>query len=105
MNTKVIRQRAAAHVAVEAAFEHYLLEAGADVAEGFIDSLESAYEHIARHPGTGSPRYALQLGIPGLRSWKLTRFPYLVFYIEGPDWIDVMNVLHGAMDLPDWLEH
>ena len=105
MKSKAIRLRAVAHASVEVAFEHYLPEAGVDVASGFMDALEFAYGHIAKHPGTGSRRYAVQLGIPALRSWMLNRFPYLVFYIEGPEFIDVVNVLHGAMDIPEWLEY
>jgi toxin ParE1/3/4 len=69
----------------------------------FIDALEQAYSHIARHPATGSPRYTHALNIPGLRFWSLTRYPYLVFYIERGDHIDVWRVLHGQRDLPAWL--
>ena len=39
----------------------------------------------------------------GLRSWPLTRHPYLVFYLERPDHIDVWRVLHGQRDIPAWL--
>jgi toxin ParE1/3/4 len=45
------------------------------------------------------------LQLPTLRSWPLTRFPYLVFYMETPHEIDVLHVLHGSMDLPEWLDH
>jgi toxin ParE1/3/4 len=96
--------RAAAELDVESAFEHYLLTAGADVAEGFIDALALAYAHLARHPATGSPRYGLKLNVPGLRSWPVNRYPYLVFYLDMPQEIDVVRVLHGAMDIPEWLD-
>ena len=46
----------------EEAIEHYLLETTAKLALGFIDKLEKVYHHIARHPSSGSPRYAHQLG-------------------------------------------
>ncbi len=61
------------------------------------------YAHIARHPGTGSLRYAHELDLAGLRFWPLRRYPYLVFYFPQPDHIDVWRVLHGARDLPAWL--
>jgi toxin ParE1/3/4 len=54
------------------------------VALGFIDALEQAYTHIGRHPATGSPRYAHELNLPGLRAWPLTRYPHIVFYVEHP---------------------
>ena len=82
---------------------HYLSENAAQAALGFVDALERAYTHIARHPGTGSPHYAHELQLPGLRVWPLTRYPHLVFYIEHIDYIDVWRVLHGRRDIPAWM--
>jgi toxin ParE1/3/4 len=44
------------------------------------------------------------LNLPGLRSWPLTRFPHLVFYVERPEHIDVWRVLHGRRDIPVWMQ-
>lgn len=71
---------------------------------GLIDALEQAYKHISRHPTSGSPRYAHELNLPGLRSWPLTRYPYLVIYVERADHIDVWRVLHGHRDIPAWMQ-
>ena len=87
---------------VEDAVDYYLQNAP-ECALAFIDALEHAYRQIQRQPGTGSPRYAHELNLPGLRSWGCKRFPYLVFYFEGKDQIDVWRVLHGNRDIPDWL--
>ncbi len=46
---------------------------------------------------------ALELDLPELRSWPLKRYPFLVFYVEQPDHIDVWRVLHGQRDIPSWL--
>ena len=73
------------------------------MAHGFVDALEQAYSRISRHPGTGSPRYARELNLPGLRFWQLTRYPYLVFYVERSDHIDVWRVLHAQRDIPAWM--
>jgi toxin ParE1/3/4 len=81
-----------------------LTEANEAVALGLIDALEKAYGHIARHPATGSPRYAYELNLPGVRAWPLTRYPYIVFYLERPDHIDVWRVLHGQRDIPTWMQ-
>jgi toxin ParE1/3/4 len=51
-------------------------------------------------PATGAPRYAHALNLPGLRSWPLKRHPYLVFYVQRADPIDVWRVLHGSRDIP-----
>lgn len=88
---------------VEEAIDHYLMEATAKVALAFVDEIEKAYAHIARHPSSGSPRYAHQLGLADLRFWPLGRYPYLVFYVERDEYIDVWRVLHEQRDIPAWM--
>ena len=103
MKAKPVIPRALAKQDVEEAISHYLSEDAKQAALGFIDALEQAYAHIARHPATGSPRYAHELDLPGLRSWSLKRYPHIVFYVEHADHIDVWRVLHGMRDIPAWL--
>lgn len=103
MKAKPVVPRERAHRDVEDAVAHYL-ENAESAALGFIDALEKAYAHIGRHPATGSPRYASELNLPGLRFWPLTRYPYLVFYVEHPDHIAVWRVLHGQRDIPAWMQ-
>jgi toxin ParE1/3/4 len=88
---------------VDEAIAYYLAEASDRVALGFVDALEQAYRHIARHPTSGSSRYAVELNLPGLRAWSLRRFPHIVFYVDTADRIDVWRVLHGARDVPTWM--
>lgn len=104
MTAKPIVPREQARRDVEDAIAHYLDEAAEAAAFGFIDALEKAYTHIGRQPATGSPRYAHELNLPGLRSWPLTRYPYLLFYIERDDHIDVWRVLHEVRDIPAWMQ-
>lgn len=103
MKAKAVVPREQARRDVENAVAHYLAEDAESTALSFIDALEKAYRHIGGYPATGSPRYAHELTLPGLRSWPLTRHPYLVFYLERPDHIDVWRVLHGQRDIPAWL--
>ena len=70
---------------------------------GLIDALEQAYTHISRHPASGSPRYAHELNLRGLKVWPLKRYPYLVFYMDGGEWVDVWRVLHAERDIPAWM--
>ena len=104
MKAKPVIPREQAQGDVEEAVSYYLSEGAAPAALGMIDGLEKAYAHISRHPGTGSPRYAHELNLPHLRVWSLKRFPYLVFYMERPDHIDVWRVLHKQRDIPNWLQ-
>ena len=66
--------------------------------------LEKAFLHLAREPASGSPRYAHQLGLADLRFWPLGRLPYLVFYVERDDHIDIWRVLHERRDIPAWMD-
>jgi len=88
---------------VQEAVDYYLSEAGEQIALAFVDALERAYRHIGRHPASGSLRYAHELDLPDLRCWPTKRYPYLVFYAERDDHIDVWRVLHGERDIPTWL--
>jgi toxin ParE1/3/4 len=99
---KPLVRRALADADLLAAIDHCLAASSA-AAEGFIRPLEAAYLHIRRHPGTGSPRYAHALDIPGLRFGPCGRDPYLVFCFEQPQPIEVWRVLHGGRDIPRWL--
>lgn len=101
---KPVIARAQACRDVDDAIAYYLSEDAEQAALGWVDALEHAYAHIGRHPATGSPRYAHALGIPGLRSWPLGRYPHVVFYVERADHIDVWRVLHGRRDIPAWMQ-
>lgn len=103
MKAKPVVPREVANRDVDEAVGYYLSEGSAQAALGFIDAAEEAFAHIARHSGTGSPRYAQELDLPGLRAWRLKRHPHLVFYVERVDHIDVWRVLHGERDIPAWM--
>ena len=88
---KPIVPREQANRDVDEALEHYLKEASAKVALGFIDALEKAYSYISRHPASGSTRYSVELNLPGLRSWPIRH-------------VDVWRVLNGTRDIPAWMQ-
>ena len=103
MTAKPVVPRARARQDVDDAIEFYLSEGALDAAEGFIDALQDAYLLIGRNASIGSPRYGHELNIPGLRSQRLRRYPYLVFYFEFQTHIEIWRVLHGRRDIPAWL--
>lgn len=82
-----------------AALEYYI-EHAPECALPFLENLESAYRHIRAYPASGSPRYAVELDIPGLRAWKCHQYPYVIFYVETADCIDVWRVLHETRNIP-----
>jgi toxin ParE1/3/4 len=99
VSANAVVRRAQASADIAAAVSHYLDEAESDLAERFIDEVEGAIGVIAEAPGTGSPRFGDMLRLPGLRSRRVAGFPFLVFYIETDQRIEVWRVLHERRDI------
>ena len=97
--TKPVRLRTLAADDVDGAIDHYLHEAGDTVADQFVDALEHALTRIGRHSHAGSLRFAFELEIPALWCIPLARVPYVVFYFEAADRLDVWRVLHTRRDI------
>ncbi len=83
---------------IDRAIDYFAREAPHRV-DALIASLRSTIESIGQSPGIGSPRFAHELDIPGLRHRAVRRFPYLVFYFEAQDRVDVLRVLHQHRDV------
>ena len=83
---------------IDAATDYYALVTEA-LANRWLDALERAFRHVRQHPRHGSPVFAEQLGIPGLRHHRVGRFPYLVFYVETETTVVVVRVLHERRDV------
>jgi toxin ParE1/3/4 len=100
---KRVVPRTQARTDADQAIELYLAEAGPNVALGFIDALEQAYSFIGENPAAGSPRWAHELNLPGLPSCRLRDYPWLMFYMERDDHVDVWRILHAKRDIPAWM--
>jgi toxin ParE1/3/4 len=103
MRKSIVRRRRADED-IESAISYYLKEAGNELALDFVSQLEEAIKKIAKQPVAGSQRYGHRLRIPELRQWPMKRFPYLIFYVEREDRIEISRVLHNNMDIPSWLK-
>jgi toxin ParE1/3/4 len=97
---KPVLLRKAAEDDLGAAIRGYEAEVGAGTALRFVACVEAGSTEIGRHPAMGSPRYAHELDLPGLRYWRLEQLPYPVFYREGEETVDVWCVLHAHRDIP-----
>lgn len=103
MRLKPVVPRTVAARDAEDAVRYLRAEAGERVALDFVDSLESVFEQLSRHPLSGSLRYAYELNLPELRVLPLRRYSYLVFYLDRADYVDVWRVLHARRDIPSWI--
>lgn len=103
MKGKPVIPRERAGRDINEAIVYYLQEAGSDAALGFVAALETTFLRIGPHPAAGSTRYAIEIQLPGLRSWPVAHYPYLVFYVERDEHVDVWRVLQSQRDIPAWL--
>lgn len=87
-------------------FEHiarwYVREAGAEVAQRWLDALDGTLEKLKTTPGLGRLRRFTHPELQGLRSFGIQRpfHRYLVFYRWRDSELSVERVIHGSRDLP-----
>ena len=99
MTTRKVLRRRRAWADIDAAIDHYS-SAGEQVAIGFIDALDAALDLMVAYPQAGSSRHDDDAELKGLRFRPLDRYPYLIFYFDLGDTIDVWRVLHASVDIP-----
>ena len=83
----------------EAEIRYYRKEAGSRVAVRLVGATDKALDQIELEPGIGSPILGDALGIPGLRTWRVTKFPLLWFYFARDDHLDVVRLLVECQDI------
>lgn len=98
MAPPIVRRAQADHDLDAAAYWH-ADNAGADVALRSVAAVEAEAGRLAASPGLGSPRIAEAVGLPGLRSRRVPRFPYLILYRAGAE-LTVERLLHDKRDIP-----
>lgn len=78
---------------------YYRKEGGTRVAERLVKATNAALDQIELDPGIGSPALGKRLDIPGLRTWRVARFPLLWCYFERADHLDVVRLLGERQDV------
>lgn len=97
MKPAVLRPQASRDQQGEA--RYYRNEAGTRVAVSMAKATNAALDQIELNPGIGSPVLGKRLGIPGLRTWQVARFPLLWLYFERDDHLDVVRLLGERQDI------
>ena len=76
-----------------------------EAAEQLLDAVGDAVALLLESPQAGSPREFSTPRAQGIRSWAPHGFPsHLILYRVSGDDIEVVRFLHGARDLPRYLE-
>ncbi len=78
---------------------YYRVEGGTRVAVKVAKATNTALDQIELDPGIGSPTLGKRLGIPGLRTWRVAKFPLLWCYFERADDLDVIRLLGERRDI------
>lgn len=78
---------------------YYRQEGGTSVAVRAVKATNAALDQIEREPGIGSPTLGKRLGIPGLRTWRVAKFPLLWCYFKRGEDVDVVRLLGERQDL------
>ena len=60
---------------------------------------DDALDQIELEPGMGSSTLGKRLGVPGLRTWRVGKFPLLWCYFERDDHLDVVRLLGEHQDM------
>lgn len=81
---------------------HYVYladNAGADIAERFLDHAEESFFLLADQPHLGAALTLRSKELDGLRKWHVKEFEkFLIFYLPRKNGISVLRVLHAAQD-------
>jgi len=82
---------------------YYRKEGGSRVAVKLANASNAALDQIELDPAIGSPTLGKLLGIPGLRTWRVAKFPLLWCYLERRDLLDVVRLLGERQDIAAFL--
>ena len=78
---------------------YYRKEGGTRVAVKVAKATTAALDQIELDPGIGSPTLGKLIGIPGLRTWRVSKFPLLWCYFELVEHQDVVRLLGERQDI------
>ena len=78
---------------------YYRKQGGARLAVKLAKASNEALDQLELEPGMGSPTLGKLLGIPGLRTWRVAKFPLLWCYFERKDHLDVVRLLGERQDI------
>lgn len=81
---------------------HYVYlsgNAGAEIADRFLNAAESSFADLAAQPTMGASQRLRMSELGGMRKWRVKGFEtVLIFYLVRSDGISIVRILHAAQD-------
>jgi toxin ParE1/3/4 len=80
----------------------YRDEASPEVAERFVDAVETTLNFLARQPALGRARFRNWPELAGIRSYRVCKpfHRFLIFYRHDDSTLFAERLIHGGRDLP-----
>jgi toxin ParE1/3/4 len=80
----------------------YREKASSEVAEGYVNAVETTLQTLAKTPGLGRLRFPSRKDLAGNRSWRVEHpnHRHLIFYRFDEETLIAERIIHGARDLP-----
>lgn len=79
--------------------DFYRRAGGPQLALDFVADIEACTVRIGRNPAIGSLEFAHDTSISDLRATHLERFPFVIFYVDRGDRIEIWRVLHTRRNI------
>ena len=100
INKRILRATLAFDADVES-ISGYLDEvAGPEVSDRLLYNIAKTLSHLVTFPSSGSLHYSEAASIDNLRMFPVTKFrEYLVFYIDGPEEVVLVRLIHGKREV------
>ena len=98
MSVRILRRIKAAVDAEEIA--DYFATDSLEAAIRFLETTETTIQFLAESPSIGTPFKIDHPDLSNLRTIRVQGFPnHVIFYVEHPNAIEVVRIMHGARDL------
>lgn len=95
---KPAQRRPQARIDIAEIARHYREAAGPKTAQKFVAAVKEAISLLEANPAIGSPRIGQLIDVPVLRTWRVTGFPAMVWYVDRMDHVDVVRVIGERQD-------
>jgi toxin ParE1/3/4 len=63
-----------------------------------VGAIERALQELERQPEIGSLSPGLEIGVAGMRTWRVDGFPLTFWYVERPTQIDIARLVGQHQD-------